>query len=135
MFSTKPVYSLLILSVSVTCPAQLIILNHVKSTYRKFQQNLNKSEASGHNFMSFCRSLQDIKLLTSRSRGSSSYRACHWTQGSRVETRRPRFNPRERTPGTHWTGSWVGPGDGLDPEIIFPLPGIEPRLPDRPVRS
>jgi hypothetical protein len=28
----------------------------------------------------------------------------------------PRFTPRERTPGTHWTGGWVGSGAGLDSE-------------------
>jgi len=25
-----------------------------------------------------------------------------------------RFIPRERAPGTHWIGSWVGPTAGLD---------------------
>jgi hypothetical protein len=29
-------------------------------------------------------------------------------------TPRPRFNPGERTPGTHCTGGWVGPRAGLD---------------------
>jgi hypothetical protein len=24
------------------------------------------------------------------------------------------FTPRERAPGTHWTGGWVGPRDVLD---------------------
>jgi hypothetical protein len=24
------------------------------------------------------------------------------------------FNPRERAPGTHWIGGWVGPRAGLD---------------------
>jgi hypothetical protein len=51
----------------------------------------------------------------------------------------PLFTPGERTPGTHWTGSWVGPRSGLDPKarrkILSPLPGIEPRSPGRPVRS
>jgi hypothetical protein len=28
----------------------------------------------------------------------------------------PRFTPGERTPGTHWTGGWVGPRAGLDTE-------------------
>jgi hypothetical protein len=54
-------------------------------------------------------------------------------------TPRPRFTPRERTPGTHCTGGWVGPRAGLDTEatgkILLPLPGIEPRSPGRPVRS
>jgi hypothetical protein len=27
-----------------------------------------------------------------------------------------RFTPGERTPGTHWTGYWVGPTAGLDAE-------------------
>jgi hypothetical protein len=47
--------------------------------------------------------------------------------------------PRERTPGTHCTGGWVGLRVGLVTEvrgkIILPLPGIEPRSPSRPVRS
>jgi hypothetical protein len=52
---------------------------------------------------------------------------------------RSRFTPGERTPGTHWTGGWVGSRAGLDTEargnIISPLPGIEPLSPGRPVRS
>jgi hypothetical protein len=47
--------------------------------------------------------------------------------------------PRERTPGTHCTGSCVGPKAGMDTEvrgkILSPLPGIEPRSPGGPVRS
>jgi hypothetical protein len=31
-------------------------------------------------------------------------------------TPRPRFTPGERTPGTHYTGGWVGPRAGLDTE-------------------
>jgi hypothetical protein len=31
-------------------------------------------------------------------------------------TPRPRFSPGERTPGTHWTGGWVGPRAGLGTE-------------------
>jgi hypothetical protein len=35
------------------------------------------------------------------------------------------FKPGERTPGTHWTGGWVGPRAGLDTEargkILCPL--------------
>jgi hypothetical protein len=42
--------------------------------------------------------------------------------------------PRERTPGTHCTGGWVGPGAGLDTEtrgkILCPCRGSNP---DRPV--
>jgi hypothetical protein len=45
----------------------------------------------------------------------------------------------ERTPGTHWTGGWVGPRAGLNTEargkILLPLPGIEPQSHGRPVCS
>jgi hypothetical protein len=45
----------------------------------------------------------------------------------------------ERNPGTHCTGSWVGPEAGLDMEatekILLPLPGIEPRSPGIAARS
>jgi hypothetical protein len=48
-------------------------------------------------------------------------------------TPRPLFSPGERTPGTHCTGGWVGPGAGMDTEarekILSPLPRIEPRWP------
>jgi hypothetical protein len=39
-----------------------------------------------------------------------------------------RIIPRERAPGTHWVGGWVGPRAGLDAveEKHFALPGIEP---------
>jgi hypothetical protein len=51
-------------------------------------------------------------------------------------TPRPRFAPRERTPGTHCTGGWVGPRAGLDTEargkIFCPCRGSNP---GRPVRS
>jgi hypothetical protein len=49
---------------------------------------------------------------------------------------RPRFTPRERTPGTHWTGGWVGPRAGLDTKakrkILCPCRGSNT---DRPARS
>jgi hypothetical protein len=49
------------------------------------------------------------------------------------------FTPGEGTPGTHWTGGWVGPRAGLDTEvrgkILLPPPEIEPRSPGRPARS
>jgi hypothetical protein len=47
---------------------------------------------------------------------------------------RPRFTPRERTPGTRCTGGWVGPRVGLDTEvgekILLPCWGSNT---DRPV--
>jgi hypothetical protein len=49
-------------------------------------------------------------------------------------TTRPRFTPRERTPGIHCTGGWVGPRAGLDKEsrekILCPCRESNP---DRPV--
>jgi hypothetical protein len=51
----------------------------------------------------------------------------------------PSFRAGKKTPGTRWTGGWVGPRAGLDTEargkILLRLPGIEPRLPDRPACS
>jgi hypothetical protein len=48
----------------------------------------------------------------------------------------PRFTPGERTPGTHWTGGWVGPRAGVDAggrrKILYPCRGSNP---DRPARS
>jgi hypothetical protein len=46
--------------------------------------------------------------------------------------------PWERTPGTHYTGGWVGPRAGLDTEVrgkSFAPAGIELQSPGRPVRS
>jgi hypothetical protein len=41
-----------------------------------------------------------------------------------------RFTPRERAPGSHWIGGWVGPksrsGRGGEEKNSQPLPGIEP---------
>jgi hypothetical protein len=50
-------------------------------------------------------------------------------------TPRPIY-PRERTPGTHWIGVWVGPRAGLDSVVMkkFPAPNGT-RNPDHPVRS
>jgi hypothetical protein len=47
-----------------------------------------------------------------------------------------RFTPGERTPGTHWTGGWVGPRASLDAETgrkIFCL--CRGSNPGRPLRS
>jgi hypothetical protein len=46
--------------------------------------------------------------------------------------------PGERAPGTHWIGSWVDPGAGLDDlekRKLLTLPGLEPRPLGRPARS
>jgi hypothetical protein len=49
---------------------------------------------------------------------------------------RPRFAPRERTPGTHWIGGWVDPRAGLDAgarrKILCPCRRSNS---DRPARS
>jgi hypothetical protein len=48
-------------------------------------------------------------------------------------TPRPCFYPQETTPGTHWTGGWVGPRAGLDTEdrgkILFPCRETNPGRP------
>jgi hypothetical protein len=49
-----------------------------------------------------------------------------------------RFNPRGKSPGTHWIGSWVGPSSGLDDvekRQFFTLPGLELLSLGRPARS
>jgi hypothetical protein len=33
-----------------------------------------------------------------------------------------RFNPRERAPGTHWRGGWMGPRAGLDAVVKKKIP-------------
>jgi hypothetical protein len=49
--------------------------------------------------------------------------------GSEWSASRPcRFNPREKTPSTHWIGGWVGPRaglDGMEKGKFLILPGIE----------
>jgi hypothetical protein len=44
-----------------------------------------------------------------------------------------RFTPRERTPGTHWIGGWVGPGTVLDAVVKRKIPNLRrestPRTP------
>jgi len=47
-----------------------------------------------------------------------------------------RLTPKERTPGTHWLGGWVGPRTGIHAVVRrkFPAPiGIQ--IPDHPARS
>jgi hypothetical protein len=48
-------------------------------------------------------------------------------------TPRPRFTPWERTPGTHWTGGWVGSRAGLDTEATGKIVCPWGSNPDRPV--
>jgi hypothetical protein len=54
-------------------------------------------------------------------------------------SRTGRFTPRERTPGTHWIGDWVGSqsqsGHGVEQKNSHSLQGTEPRLSDSPARS
>jgi hypothetical protein len=49
-----------------------------------------------------------------------------------------RFTPRERAPGIHWLGGWVGPKAGLDDaekRKFLTLPGLNLRPLGRPARS
>jgi hypothetical protein len=57
--------------------------------------------------------------------------------GEWSDLRPGRFIPRERAPGTHWIGDWVGPRAGLDVEKrkFLTLQGLELRPLGRPVRS
>jgi hypothetical protein len=61
------------------------------------------------------------------------------TIGGEWSTSRPcRFTPRERAPGTHWTGGWVDLRAGLDDlekRKFLTLPGLELRPLGRPTRS
>jgi hypothetical protein len=42
--------------------------------------------------------------------------------GTRSASRRDRFIPRERSPGAHWIGGWVGPRAGLDAVVKRKIP-------------
>jgi hypothetical protein len=58
--------------------------------------------------------------------------------GEWVASRPGRFTPRERAPGTHWIGGWVGPRAGLDDvekRKFLILPGLELRHIGHPARS
>jgi len=52
-----------------------------------------------------------------------------------VASRPDRFTPKERAPGTHWIGAWVGPRAGIEERNSQSPPGIEPRSSDRPARK
>jgi hypothetical protein len=59
---------------------------------------------------------------------------CEWTA-----SRPDRFTSRERTPGTHWIGGWVGPRTGLDAVVKRKIPSPHrewnPTTPIVPARS
>jgi hypothetical protein len=50
-----------------------------------------------------------------------------------IASRPGRFTTRERAPGTHWIGSWVGPRAGLDAvvkrKVLSPRRESKPRNP------
>jgi hypothetical protein len=51
--------------------------------------------------------------------------------GGEWSASRPRrFTPRERVPGTHWTGGWVGPRAVLDAVVKRKIPS--PRRESKP---
>jgi hypothetical protein len=66
------------------------------------------------------------RILTSAIDGGDSSAPC---PGS--------FTPREKAPGTHWIGGWVGPRGVLDAVVKrkIPSPRFEPQNPDRPACS
>jgi hypothetical protein len=58
--------------------------------------------------------------------------------GERIASRSGSFLPRERIPGIHWIGGWVGPRISLDDTEkgkFLTLPGLEVRPLGRPARS
>jgi len=48
---------------------------------------------------------------------------CEWSA-----SRPGRFTPRERAPGIHWTGGWVGPRDVLGAVVKRKIPSSRPGL-------
>jgi hypothetical protein len=56
-------------------------------------------------------------------RYSSTYSLTSALDGGEWSTSRPgRFTPRERAPGTHWIGGWVGPRTVLDAVVKRKIP-------------
>jgi hypothetical protein len=53
--------------------------------------------------------------------------------GERPDSRPGRFAPRERAPGTHWIGGWVGPRAGLNTVVKRKIPS--PRRESNPTTS
>jgi hypothetical protein len=67
-------------------------------------------------------------------RYSSTHPLTSALDGGEWSASRPyRFTPRERAPGTHWIGGWVGPRAVLDAvvkrKIPSPLWESNPRIP------
>jgi hypothetical protein len=83
--------------------------------------------------------LHVMKALGERRYGSYSFLTSALDGGQWSASRPGRALAPEKDTGTCCTESWVGPRAGLDTEargnILPPLPGIEPRSADRPVRS
>jgi hypothetical protein len=56
--------------------------------------------------------------------------------GEWLASRPGRFTPKERAPGTHWIGDWVGrSGHGVEEKNSQSFPGFETRSSDRPAPS
>jgi hypothetical protein len=68
------------------------------------------------------RSLVAILLVGER-RYSSTHSLNSALHGGEWSASRPRrFTPRERAPGTHWIGGWVGPRADLDAVVKRKIP-------------
>jgi hypothetical protein len=61
-------------------------------------------------------------------RYSSTHSLASALDGGEWSTSRPsRFTARERAPGTHWIGGWVGPRAGLDTVVKRKIPSPLPK--------
>jgi hypothetical protein len=59
---------------------------------------------------------------------SSTHSLASALDGGEWSASRPgRFTPRERAPGTHWIGGWVGPRAVLDAVVKRKIPSPPPR--------
>jgi hypothetical protein len=56
---------------------------------------------------------------------SSTHSLTSALDGGEWSASRPdRFTPRERSPGTHWIGGWVGPRTVLDAVVKRKIPSL-----------
>jgi hypothetical protein len=108
---------------NIHCDTQCSRCNFTEACIKYNSQEKSKSLATRHGDAWRKRRYSSYSFLTSALYGGSGQ--CHAPAA---------LCPWKRTPGTHWTGGWVGLRAGLDTEargkILFPGLGSKP---DRPV--